>query len=134
MFSNTPKNMRQNEVYLRKYESTLVVIKSEFWRISYRTLISRQLMEFTSKIKVDFKEQFWRIFKTTLTEKKIKQFWQINKTTLISSPPECLTCDFWRESENHFLEWWRCWLILFRINEFLQEVTQFQWEQSEALL
>ena len=94
MFSNTPKNMRQNEVYLRKYESTLVVIKSEFWRISYRTLISRQLMDFTSKIKVDLKEQFWRILKTTLTEKKIKQFWQINKTTLISSPPECLTCDF----------------------------------------
>ena len=72
MFSNTPKNMRQNEVYLRKYESTLVVIKSEFWRISYRTLISRQLMEFTTKIKVDFKEQFWRILKTTLIEKKNK--------------------------------------------------------------
>ena len=54
MFSNTPKNMRQNEVYLRKYESTLVVIKSEFWRISYRTLISRQFMDLTSKIKVDF--------------------------------------------------------------------------------
>ena len=64
--------MRQNEVYLRKYESTLVVIKSEFWRISYQTLISRQLMDFTSKIKVDFKEQFWRILKTTLIEKKNK--------------------------------------------------------------
>ena len=72
MFSNTPKNMRQNEVYLGKYESTLVVIKSEFWRISYQTLISRQLMDFTSKIKVDFKEQFWRILKTTVIEKKNK--------------------------------------------------------------
>ena len=27
-------------------------------------------MDFTSKIKVDFKEQFWRILKTTLIEKK----------------------------------------------------------------
>ena len=29
-------------------------------------------MDFTSKIKVDFKEQFWRILKTTLIEKKNK--------------------------------------------------------------
>ena len=86
----------------------IVVIKSEFWRISCPHnfyLDFKATHEFyTSEIKVDvnldFKEHFWRILKTTLISRQLmnftseikvdfnldfkEHFWRILKTTLIS--------------------------------------------------
>ena len=86
----------------------IVVIKSEFWRISCPHnfyLDFKATHEFyTSEIKVDvnldFKEHFWRILKTTLISRQLmnftseikvdfnldfkEHFWRILKTTLFS--------------------------------------------------
>ena len=76
-----------------------MVMKSGFSHILKTTLISRQHMYFTSKIKVDFKldfkEQFWRILKTTLISRQLMNF------SLISSQLE-INLDLKKNSSDTF--------------------------------
>ena len=84
-FSRSPTCPRTFLPLWLNTSETTVVIKSESWRILKTTLISRRLMNFTSKIKVDFnlyfKEQFWRILKTTLISRQLMNFTLISKNS-----------------------------------------------------
>ena len=117
-----------------------VDIKGGFWRILNTTLISSQLMNFnldfksTLKSRLVSREQFLHILKTTLSSRqlKISPVNNIHHVSLVSSE-EGVNIIILSDS----LEQLGCWFIFlsfFQINELLQEVTQFQEEQSKALL
>ena len=115
-----------------------VDIKGGFWRILNTTLISSQLMNFnldfksTLKSRLVSREQFLHILKTTLISRQLKlsPVNNIHDVSLVSSE-EGVNIIILSDS----LEQLGCiFLCFFQINELLQEVTQFQEEQSKALL